>query len=112
MNNNSVEDLLSKLNIFEQANSLAIEQDIISLDKILKIKNSIIKEDLPSDAPLGKFSSFKDDPSPYGKLICKYDFNFEERLVLILSLVIHVQPKIVDLLKKESMPTSFGGIIG
>ncbi|MGZ4035245.1 MAG: ATP-binding protein, partial [Bacteroidia bacterium] len=60
----------------------------------------------------GKFSSFKDDPSPYGKLICKYDFNFEERLVLILSLVIHVQPKIVDLLKKESMPTSFGGIIG
>ncbi len=94
-------------------NNSALELDLDSLDKILETRNNIIEKILPPDTPLGKFSGFEDDSSTYGKLINKYKFNFEERLVLILSLVVHINPKLLDSFKEATkIPTAFGGIIG
>ncbi|MBC7864128.1 MAG: hypothetical protein IAF38_14220 [Bacteroidia bacterium] len=50
--------------------------------------------------------------SPYAELLKKYNFNFDERLVLILSLSIHIYPKILDIFKMDKLKVSFGGVTG
>ncbi|MFL5764164.1 MAG: ATP-binding protein [Bacteroidia bacterium] len=47
--------------------------------------------------------------SVYSDFILKHNFGFEERLVLILSLVPHLRPELLDLFKSERPVTSFGG---
>ena len=55
------------------------------------------------------------DESPYARLIEKHNMGMEERLILILSLIPHVKPALLDLLHMKNelydMPfTEFGGV--
>jgi predicted DNA-binding protein YlxM (UPF0122 family) len=58
-----------------------------------------------------------DDNSPYATTIKNYNFDFEERIILILALATHVQPQILDIFFTKNSDynkdfTEFGGYKG
>jgi predicted DNA-binding protein YlxM (UPF0122 family) len=59
----------------------------------------------------------QEDNSPYALIIKKHSLVFEERLILILSLAVHVQPQILDIFFTKNSDynkefTEFGGYKG
>jgi hypothetical protein len=61
--------------------------------------------------------NIENDLSPYALIIKKYSFVFEERLLLILSLAVHIQPQILDIFFTKNSDynkefTEFGGYKG
>jgi hypothetical protein len=104
------EEMISRVDISAISN-IAIERDLELLKSVLgkriKLSGPVSYDDLSGEYPL-----IVNDATAYGKLLSKYNFNFEERITLILALVIHILPKMLDGFKKEPLPTSFGGVSG
>lgn len=90
--------------------SQELEWLIKVLEELSRInKTNDNKSSIKSISPSGSFTS----GDPYDLLIRENNFNFEERLVMILSLAPHVNPETLEMFKIEkSPPTAFGGIIG
>lgn len=94
--------------------SSAISVDLNWFAKVLKNLDKINAgnpEEFKSiyDIKLPDLSNFS---SVYADFINQHKFSFEERLIIILSLVPHLQPGILDVFKTNKPNTLFGGITG
>ena len=104
--------IFNELEIAEDENADALNRDLYFLDKILDIRNNFVETGVPVISYTDEFPDHRHSTSAYSKLINKYNFNFDERLILILSLVAHLRPKLMDRFKQPAIPTAFGGIVG
>ena len=99
------------------SNANTIEQELDWFQKIILLRGKITFEQSVSEKEMEHMSppSVKIDNSPYALLIKNYSMDFAERLVLILSLIPHVKPSLLDLLHMKNelydIPfTEFGGV--
>lgn len=99
------------------ANAKTIEQELDWFQKLILLRGKItFEQSMPEDEILNlQLPSVENQESPYAKLIKKHSMNMEERLVLILALIPHVKPSLLDLLHMKNelydIPfTEFGGI--
>jgi hypothetical protein len=99
------------------ANSKTIEQELDWFQKLIILRGKItFEQSLPEEEVSNIIlPSIENQNSPYANLIKKYSMNMEERLVLILALIPHVKPSLLDLLHMKNVLydipfTEFGGI--
>ena len=99
------------------ANAKTIEQELDWFQRLVLLRGKItFEQSLPEEEILKlKLPSIKEQESPYAKLIKNHSMSMEERLVLILALIPHVKPSLLDLLHMKNtlydIPfTEFGGI--
>jgi hypothetical protein len=97
------------------ANTIAQElkwfQDLIILRGKVSFELSVTEEEIQKL----KLPSLENQDSPYANFIKKFEMGMEERLVLILALIPHVKPSLLDLLHMKNTLydtpyTEFGGI--
>ncbi|OVE80899.1 hypothetical protein BVY04_04715 [bacterium M21] len=80
----------------------------------LKARLHAIRESEPFPA-LSRPHRYDAGTSLYPKTIAQYDFSAEERFILLLALIPHLQPELLDDLKPERFPGSesaIGGFVG
>ncbi len=102
---------------FHSANAKTIEQELEWFQKLILLRGKItFEQSLPEDEiEKIQLPSVENQDSPYARLIQKHSMILEERLVLILALIPHVKPSLLDLLHTKNalydIPfTEFGGI--
>jgi hypothetical protein len=100
-------------------NSQSLERELFWLAKVIDTRfklhfklecehNSIYDIEVPQ---------LKDDASVYARVLRHFQMNYQERLILILSLVPHIRPQLLDIFftKNEAYDriyTEFGGLKG
>jgi hypothetical protein len=100
-------------------NSQSLERELFWLAKVIDTRfklhfklecehNSIYDIEVPQ---------LKDDASVYARVLRHFQMNYQERLILILSLVPHIRPQLIDIFftKNEAYDriyTEFGGLKG
>lgn len=99
------------------ANAKTIEQELEWFQRLIMLRGQITFEQSVSEEELWhmELPDIGNHDSPYANLIRKHSMTLEERLVLILALIPHVKPSLLDLLHMKNvlydMPfTEFGGI--
>lgn len=99
------------------ANAKTIEQELDWFQQLIMLRGKItFEQSLPEEEIRNlKLPAIKNQKSPYVNLIKKHSMSMEERLVLILALIPHVKPSLLDLLHMKNtlydIPfTEFGGI--
>lgn len=99
------------------ANAKTMEQELDWFQQLILVRGKItFEQSLPDDEIYKiRLPNVEDQDSPYADLIKKHSMNLEERLVLILALIPHVKPSLLDLLHTKNtlydIPfTEFGGI--
>jgi hypothetical protein len=99
------------------ANAKTIEQELHWFQQLIMLRGKItFEQSLPEEEILNlKLPSVENQKSPYASLIKRFSMTMEERLVLILALIPHVKPSLLDLLHMKNtlydIPfTEFGGI--
>lgn len=99
------------------SNAAIIEKELEWFQQLLLLRGKItFEQSLPEEEMQQLIPpSVKNLDSPYARLIKKYGMDFNERLVLILALIPHIKPSLLDLLHMKNelydMPfTEFGGI--
>lgn len=99
------------------ANAKTIELELDWFQKLIIIRGKItFEQSLPEEEVLKlQLPSVESQKSHYANLIKKYSMGFEERLVLILALIPHVKPSLLDMLHMKNqlydIPfTEFGGV--
>ncbi|WP_373524356.1 ATP-binding protein [Aquiflexum sp.] len=102
--------------IKNQNNSLSLEKELDWFQEILMLRGKITFEESSQEEELSRIvlPDLLNDSSDYASLVKKYNMVLEERLVLILSLIPHIRPSILDILhlKNENFDipfTEFGG---
>lgn len=112
MNHKNAQDLEQELNWFADVLNARLNQYFqLAPDPSASISQPIPAVDRPPPPDLSQ------SPSAYGRLIRQFELLPEERLVLILALIPHVRPQLLDVLwsKNEAIDrgfTEFGGIQG
>ncbi|SMD45675.1 ATPases of the AAA+ class [Aquiflexum balticum DSM 16537] len=103
--------------IKSQYNSLSLEKELDWFQKILLLRGKITFEESSQEEELSRIElpDLNNDPSDYANLVKKYDMGPEERVVLILSLIPHIRPSILDILNLKNQNfdipfTEFGGM--
>lgn len=98
-------------------NAKIIEQELEWFQQLILLRGKItFEQSLPEDAIQNlDLPSLENENSQYAKLVKKYAMGLEERLVLILALIPHIKPSLLDLLYMKNelydIPfTEFGGI--
>ena len=99
------------------ANAKTIEQELAWFQQLIMLRGKITFEQSLAEDEIEKLElpNLKTQTSPYAKLIKKYSMSMEERLVLILALIPHIKPSLLDLLHMKNslydIPfTEFGGV--
>lgn len=99
------------------ANAITIENELEWFQELILLRGKItFEQSLPEEAIQNlKLPLVENQESIYANLIKKHSMGIEERLVLILSLIPHVKPSMLDLLNMKNelydIPfTEFGGI--
>ncbi len=99
------------------ANAKIIEQELDWFQRLIMLRGKItFEQSLPEEEILNlQLPSIENLESPYSNLIKKHSMSMEERLVLILALIPHVKPSLLDLLHMKNVLydipfTEFGGI--
>lgn len=99
------------------ANAKTIEQELEWFQELILLRGKItFEQSVPEEAIQNlKLPSVENQDSIYANLVKKYAMGIEERLVLILALIPHVKPSMLDLLNMKNelydIPfTEFGGI--
>ena len=99
------------------ANAKTIDLELDWFQQLIMLRGKItFEQSLPEEEILNlKLPSIINQKSPYADLIRTYSMSMEERLLLILSLIPHVKPSLLDLLHMKNtlydIPfTEFGGI--
>ncbi|MFA5330560.1 MAG: ATP-binding protein [Prolixibacteraceae bacterium] len=99
------------------ANAQTIERELDWFQKLILLRGKItFEQSLPESEILNlPAPSVENQQSPYAGLIKNHEMSSEERLVLILALIPHVKPSLLDLLNMKNelydIPfTEFGGI--
>jgi DNA polymerase III delta prime subunit len=98
------------------ANAKTIEQELGWFQELITLRGKItFEQSLPEQEILNlPLPFFENQESPYARLVKKYSMGMEERLVLILALIPHVKPSLLDLLHMKNVLydipfTEFGG---
>jgi AAA+ superfamily predicted ATPase len=99
------------------ANAKTIECELDWFQKLILIRGKItFEQSLPEDEIKSlRLPDVKNQDSPYATLIQNHAMGLEERLILILALIPHVKPSLLDLLHTKNtlydIPfTEFGGV--
>ncbi len=99
-----------------KANAASLEREIAWFGEVLttRFHGYFMHEGGPHDIHKHTPPDVGNDPSPFATAIREYDMGFDERLVLILTLLPHVRPQALDLLftankNIERSYTEFGG---
>ena len=99
------------------SNVHTITQELDWFQQLLALRVKITFEPSKSEVEMAKVTppSLANDNSPYAQLIHKYGMDMQERLVLILALIPHIKPALLDLLNMKNklydIPfTEFGGV--
>lgn len=102
-----------------QNNAQTIEKEIKWFEQILALRNRITLEQSSIEGEMDELlpPSIENDDSDYAELIKQNNFGMKERLVLILAMIPHIKPELLDFLgtknKVYDRPfTQFGGING
>ena len=100
-----------------EANAETIERELNWFQNLSLLRGKISFEKSLAEEEIQKLAlpSVEDQNSPYADFIKKYNMTMEERLVLILALIPHVKPSLLDILHMKNamydIPfTEFGGI--
>ena len=100
-------------------NAISLKKDIYWFREILNTRFNLYfnKNSKYKDIFEIKVNDLTNDNSVYARFIKHYNFNFAERLTLVLALIPHLEPQLLDLffVKNENSNrnfTEFGGIIG
>src|SRR5665648_5383 len=98
-------------------NAKTIEQELDWFQKLILLRGKITFEQSLAEDEIQNLHppAIENHESPYASLIKKHSMGMEERLVLILSLIPHVKPSLLDLLHMKNVLydipfTEFGGI--
>ena len=102
-----------------QANAISLEAEIEWFTKVMDTRLSLYfgqdsaQRDIHDHAP----PDLRKDDSEYARLVKECGMNFEERIVLILALIPHIRPQVLDafLLNNKNTDrgfTEFGGLKG
>lgn len=113
--------VLSKNEIHQDSesklNSMSLEKELEWFHQVTILRGKITFEGSCNESDMEQIQipDLSTDSSIYASLVKKYDMGFEERLVLILSLIPHIRPSLLDLLniKNQSFDipfSEFGGI--
>ena len=90
-----------------------LKNELDWLERVLDTRRKInLKELGPNEIEMTRPPSLSDDSSAYFNFLTKYNFDPTERLLIILALTPHVQPKILDVFKSDKPLTAFGGVKG
>ncbi|HEY4319208.1 MAG TPA: ATP-binding protein [Herbaspirillum sp.] len=99
-----------------KANAASLEREIAWFGEVLatRFHAYFMHEGGPHDIGSHAPPDIADDPSPFATAVREHGMNFDERLVLILTLLPHVRPQALDLLftankNTERGYTEFGG---
>jgi adenylate kinase family enzyme len=99
-----------------KANAASLEHEIAWFGDVLatRFHAYFMHEGGPYDIRSHTPPNLDNDPSPFAMAVREHDMNFDERLVLILTLLPHVRPQALDLLftankNTERSYTEFGG---
>ncbi len=97
-------------------NALTLEKELKWFDKVLGARVDLY---FKNDTPIQSIHQIQQpdptgDPSPYARFIRAFNMNFDERVVLILSLIPHVRPQCIDIFFSTNQEfsrqfTEFGG---
>jgi hypothetical protein len=105
----------------EEANSATLELECAWFELVLEIALSPYVSEDDEETLQNPYAipppDLSNDPSPYAETIRRYDLNFAERLVLILALMPHLRPRLLDILFVDNKDinrgfTEFGGLNG
>lgn len=101
------------------ANALTLEHELNWFNQLLdrRIKLYFEQQSELEEIDTLQPPSLKQDHSPYARLIAEYQFGFAERLILILALIPHLKPQLLDLFFTQNEAfnrgySEFGGILG
>lgn len=101
------------------SNAACLEQDLQWFQELLILRGKITFEQSQAEADIHqlRLPDFSDSDSAYAALVMRHQMGLEERLVLLLALMPHVKPHLLDILHIKNqtydMPfTEFGGIKG
>jgi len=100
-----------------RSNAVTIEQELEWFQKLMLLRGKITFEQSFPEEEMEKLvpPSIKNQNSSYARFIKNYNMGFQERLILILALIPHVKPSLLDLLHMKNelydVPfTEFGGV--
>jgi hypothetical protein len=83
-----------------QQNAATIEREISWFSRVLDVAMQQYFDESTEYVDVQDITApdIKGDKSEYAALITQYSMNFDERLILILTLLPHVRPQLLDLL--------------
>lgn len=101
------------------SNSDCLEQELIWFQELLMIRGKITFEQSREESDIDQIvlPDFAGSDSNYARLIKRHSMGLEERLVLVLALLPHIKPHLLDILHIKNQTydtpfTEFGGIKG
>ena len=82
----------------DRANAAALEKELDWFNRVLETRISLYFEQPGTDGDIRAIAppELEDDPSEYARLVREQGMGFDERIVLILALVPHVRPQLLD----------------
>ena len=89
------------------ANAATAQQELQWFSAIVSARGEISFENNTQHPPIASIlpPAIEADSSPYAALIRQYNMNYAERFILILSLVPHLQPELLDMLLMKNDST-------
>ncbi|WP_297338278.1 ATP-binding protein [Algoriphagus sp.] len=101
------------------SNAVCLEKEIQWFQELLILRGKITFEQSQTEAEIDKLHlpDFSDSDSVYGKLVRRHQMGLPERLVLLLALMPHIKPHLLDILHIKNQTydvpfTEFGGVKG
>lgn len=101
------------------SNSDCLELELVWFQELLVLRGKITFEQSAGESEIDrlKLPDLDTSESPYATLVRRHSMGIEERLVLLLSLLPHIKPHLLDILHIKNQTydtpfTEFGGIKG
>ena len=102
-----------------QSNSDCLELELVWFQELLLLRGKITFEQSADESQIEglELPDFEDSDSNYARLVKEHGMGIAERLVLVLSLLPHIKPHLLDILHIKNQTydtpfTEFGGIRG
>lgn len=102
-----------------QSNSECLDLELAWFQELLMLRGKITFEQSLDESKFKEISppDFGSSTSNYAKLVKQFSMGFEERLILILALIPHIKPHLLDILYVKNQTydspfTEFGGVKG
>lgn len=100
-------------------NAECLEQEMVWFQELLILRGKITFEQSHQEEEIRQINlpDLSSSTSPYASLVQSFDMGLEERLILLLALMPHIKPHLLDILQiknqnYDSPFTEFGGVKG